>query len=121
MLIKRYRRIITVLGSGAAILLASLGVSRPLPCTQNLHGEVLNEKNAPLPDAVCTLTGSLLPVGGLTATADRKGQFEFMGLAPGEYTLLCGASGYQPLKRTVEVADTPPPLHQIVLPAEVVI
>ena len=75
----------------------------------------------PLPDAVCTLTGSLLPVGGLTATADRKGQFEFMGLAPGEYTLLCGASGYQPLKRTVEVADTPPPLYQIVLPAEVVI
>jgi hypothetical protein len=121
MLTQRYRRIITILGSGAAILLASLCYPHALPSTQDLHGEVLSEKNVPLPEAVCTLTGSLLPEEGLTATTDRKGQFEFSGLEPGEYTLFCGAAGYQPLERTVEVADTPPPLYQIILPPEVVI
>ncbi len=121
MLIQRYRRVITILALGTAFLLAGLCFPSTLPSTQNLHGEVLNEKDLPLTEAVCTLSGSLLPQEGLTATMDHKGQFQFLDLEPGEYTLLCAASGYQPLRRTVDVTDTALPLFQIVLPPDVVI
>ena len=121
MLIRRYRRITIILGSGTALFLASLCFSHPLPSTQDLRGEVLNEKNERLEGAACTLKGALLPEEGVTAATDRLGRFEFLGLEPGQYTLLCGAAGYQPLERTLEITDTPPPLFQIVLPTELVV
>jgi hypothetical protein len=121
MLIQPYRRVFILFLSGTTLFLASWCQARTRPSTQDLHGEVLSDKNLPLLEAVCTLTGPLLPEGGLTATMDHKGQFGFLDLEPGEYTLLCAASGYEPLQRTVKVTDTPPPLFQIVLPPEVVI
>ena len=64
-------------------------------------------KKLPHPEALCTLTSRLLPTDGLTASTDYKGHFEFNGLQPGEYSLLCAASGHQPLKRTLEIANEP--------------
>ena len=110
-----------ILLSGAGLLLAGLCFARAFPSTQAVRGEVLDEKNAPIPEALCTLTSRLLPTDGLTATTDYKGQFEFSGLQPGEYSLLCAAAGHVPLKRVLEVTDVPPPEFQMVLPPEVVL
>ena len=101
------------------ILVAGLCFGRAMPSTQKIRGEVLEEKSAPIPEALCTLTSRLLSGEGLTTQTDYKGKFEFLGLQPGEYTLLCAASGYEPLKRVLEITDTPPPEIQMVLPREV--
>ncbi len=84
----------------------------------DLRGEVLNEKNVPVPHALCTLTGRLLPTGGITQESDNKGEVSFSELLPGEYTLSCAAMGLLPIKRTFELATTPLVL-QLVLPAEI--
>jgi len=106
---------------GAELLLAGLCVARALPSTQTVRGEVLDDQDAPIPAAICALTSRLLPPDGLTATTDHKGHFEFSGLQPAEYSLVCAAAGYEPLKRALEVTDVPPPDFQMVLPPEVVL
>jgi hypothetical protein len=105
---------------GGGLLWAAVCLARALPSTLTIRGEVLDEKNAPIAEAPCTLTSRLLPTEGLTVSTDYKGLFEFSGLQPGEYTLLCAASGHQPLKRTMELTDEPPPDLQLVLPPLVV-
>jgi len=102
-------------------MVAGLCLGRALPSTQTVRGEVLDEKNVPIPEALCTLTSRLLPTGGLSATTDYKGHFEFLGLQPGEYSLFCAAAGHEPLKRVLEVTDVSPPEFQLVLPPEVVL
>jgi len=52
---------------------------------------VADEQNTAIAGAVCTLTGSLLPAGGLTVTADREGKFHFIEVPSGQYTLACAA------------------------------
>jgi len=121
MCIQRFRWRATILFWGAGLLLAGLCSAGPMPSTQTVRGEVVDEKNVPIPEALCTLTSRLLPTDGLTATTDHKGQFEFAGLQPGEYSLLCAAAGHVPLKRVLEVTDAPPPEFQLVLPPEVVL
>jgi hypothetical protein len=106
---------------GAELLVAGLCFASALPSTQTVRGEVLDEKDVPIPAAVCTLTSRLLPPEGLTATTDHKGHFEFLGLQPAEYSLVCAAAGYEPLRRVLEVKDAPPPDFQMVLPPEVVL
>ena len=118
---QRLRWRTTLLPLGAGLLLVGLCFARALPLTQAVRGEVIDEKDVPIPDALCTLTSRLLPTEGLTATTDHKGQFEFSGLQPGEYSLLCAAAGHEPVKRVLEVTDVPPPEFQMVLPPEVVL
>ncbi len=104
-----------------ASVLGPVSAARALP-TQNLKGEVLDEKNAPIPSAVCTLTGSLLPQEGLSATTDEKGEFQFLGLVPGSYALTCAAVGYEPVfKSGIEVTEAQAPYVQMVLPPEIVV
>ena len=103
------------------LILCALGWARALPSLPGIHGEVVNDKDAPIQDAICTLTSRLLPPDGLTSTTDHKGQFSFSGLQPGKYSLVCAAAGYEPLNRTLEVTDVPPPELQMVLPPEVVL
>lgn len=90
------------------------------PLTQTVRGEVLDEKNAPIVEALCTLNGRLLPTGGLTTKADYMGRFEFAGLQPGEYSLVCAADGRQALTRTLRITEVAPPELQLVLPPRVV-
>jgi len=87
------------------------------PQMANLEGQVLNEQNAPLADAVCTLSGSLLPAGGLTLTVDREGKFRFLQLSPGHYLLTCAAMGYKPLEKQLDFGAEAPYV-EIVLPTE---
>ena len=101
--------------------MGALCFARALPSTQTIRGEVTDEKNTPIPAALCTLTSRLLPTEGLTSSTDHKGQFEFQGLQPAEYSLVCAAAGHEPLKRVLEITDAPPAEVQMVLPPEVVL
>ena len=97
-------------------------VSLPSPDTYTLKGEVVNEQNQPIPEALCTLSGGLLPSEGLTVKTDEKGQFEFPGLLPGSYDLTCAAVGYQPISQArLEVNAQMPALLEIALPKEIVV
>jgi len=104
-------------------VLVSVGVSYsalPPGAAQDLTGEVHDEQDKPVAGAVCTLTGPVLPEGGLPVTTDELGHFAFPGLAPGAYSLTCAAVGYQPVaKNGIEISDTAPPFLTFVLPPEI--
>ena len=92
------------------------------PQTQDLKGEVLTDKNEPIPGAICTLTGRMLPPEGVFATTGERGGFEFQGLVPGPYDLTCASVGFQPLvKSGIEITDTQAPFIQMLLPPDVVV
>jgi len=92
------------------------------PQTQDLKGEVLTDKNEPIPGAICTLTGRMLPPEGAFATTGERGGFEFQGLVPGTYDLTCASVGFQPLvKGGIEITDTQAPFVQMLLPPDVVV
>ncbi len=113
--------LILVFGLSAELVLASSG-GPALPQTQDLKGEVLDEQNAPIPDAICTLSGRLLPREGLSTTTDPKGGFAYPGLLPGTYVLTCAAEGFKPVvKSDLEVREEPVPLLQLILPREVIL
>ncbi len=86
----------------------------------NLEGQVSNDHNVPLENAVCTLTGSLLPEGGLTVNADRQGKFRFPQLLASVYALTCAAMGYKPIEKQLDLTQGAPYL-EVVLPAEEVL
>ena len=121
MCIQRLRWHAAVFLFGAGLFLAGWCLAAALPSTQTVRGEALDDKNLPIAEALCTITSRLLPPDGLTATTDHKGQFEFSGLQPGTYSLVCAAAGHEPIKRVLEVTDVPPPEFQLVLPPEVVL
>jgi Carboxypeptidase regulatory-like domain len=80
---------------------SSLALAQP----QTLRGQVVTEKNVPIPNAFCSLTGHLLPAQGLQTTTDPRGNFNFPALMPGVYSLTCGALGRSPIsKPNIEVA-----------------
>jgi hypothetical protein len=94
----------------------------PLPQTQDLTGETVDEKGEPISGAVCTLTATRnggLPEEGLSATTGDRGQFHFSGLVPGSYNLDCAAVGHMPAARdSLEAAEGRTPFVQVVLPLE---
>jgi hypothetical protein len=109
------------LGLSAEFALASFPAPG-LPETHELKGEVLDEQNAPISDAICTLEGRILPPEGLRTTTDAKGKFEYPGLLPETYTLTCAAEGFKPLvKSDLKVTEGGVPLLQLVLPREAVV
>jgi hypothetical protein len=92
------------------------------PQTQDLKGEVLTDKSEPIPGAICTVTGGILPPEGVSETTSERGGFVFQGLVPGTYDLTCASVGFQPLaKGGIEITDTQAPFVQMILPAEVVV
>lgn len=93
-----------------------------LPQTQELKGEVVDEKDQRVNGAVCTLAGKGLPGPSLTATTKERGTFDFRGLFPGLYDLTCTAFGYEPVvKKGLEIAETAPVFVHVVLPAAIVV
>jgi len=90
---------------------------------QTLRGEVVDQKNAPISGAVCTLWGRTLPEEGRPVTTGDRGTFEFTGLIPGAYRLTCAAVGHEPVAKSdiqISQAEAPPTL-QIELPEEVAV
>jgi hypothetical protein len=116
---KTARWLVLLFGSLAVLSALRLWAS---PTTQDLKGEVLNEKNETIAGAVCTLNGPILPAQGVTVTTGERGGFSFQGLLPGTYQLTCAAVAYQAVVlSSVEVTETQAPFVQVVLPAEIVV
>src|SRR5687767_5815980 len=63
-----------------------------------LQGTVVDEENAPIVGALVAIEGA----GTQTSTNDL-GLFVFRDLAPGKYTILVGALGYESAGRVVDV------------------
>lgn len=91
------------------------------PQTQSLKGQVLTQKDAPIPNAICSLNGHNLPQGNIQTTTDERGNFDFPALMPGTYSLTCAAVGRQPISKPdiVVVAGKLLSILQIVLPPEI--
>lgn len=105
-----------------ALLLSALAPLRANGETQDLAGEVIDEKGAPIPGAVCTLYCRLLPKQGLSVVTGEKGEFSFPGLLPDKYTLACAAVGYEPISHAdIEITTARPPYLEFSLPREVLV
>lgn len=124
MTVRATRRLAPFVGLLAAALCAA-STAWALPETQDLKGEVVDEKGAAIVGALCTLTSErpgILPEQGLSQTTSEKGAFEFTALIPGMYDLVCAAVGHEPLEQKgLEVTDQPIPFVQVALPARVVV
>src|SRR5579859_4025914 len=79
---------------GAALSHSFSAPAHALPQIATLDGRVSDERNSAIADAVCTLTGRMLPGGGLTVSSNREGKFHFLQLPPGPYKVACAAMGY---------------------------
>lgn len=101
---KPLRRLI---GMGRLILLCALtcrcAVALPEQKSVTVEGEVLTDQDQPIPEALCTLVGGLLPSTGITVASDYRGKFRFLELPPGRYTLTCAAMGFKPVKKSLEI------------------
>lgn len=85
--------------------------------TQELTGQVVNEKGYPIGGVVCRLMGGMLPSEGITVTTNALGKFSIRGLLPGRYDLTCTALGYQPFVKTgMAVSATVTPVVHAVMP-----
>ena len=92
-------------------LVVSVAAALPLPPTQDLKGSVASAKGLPIAAALCTLKGVGLPAEGIGVTTSERGEFDFPGLEPGQYDLVCVAVGHLPasqngLKVTADGPDT---------------
>jgi hypothetical protein len=75
-------------------VLAWLGLSAGLVAqesTGNVHGQVLDDRSAPVAGASLTLTGSSAP---MTTATDANGRFHFLALPPGRYAVTASAKGF---------------------------
>ena len=98
-------------------LVVSVAAAWSLPPTQDLKGSVVSAKGLPIAAALCTLKGVGLPAEGISVTTNERGEFDFPGLEPGQYDLVCAAVGHLPASQNAlkVTSETPTPL-QIVLP-----
>ncbi|MEP6995410.1 MAG: TonB-dependent receptor [Acidobacteriota bacterium] len=91
--------------ASAAVLLASLFLTAvaaaqvPSP-TGNLYGTVLDEQGSSLPAVSVTLAG---PGAPLSTTTDRKGDFHFLNLSPGAYSVKLERKEFEKARRDVTV------------------
>jgi hypothetical protein len=70
--------------------------------TGNIFGHVEDEQQGRLPGVTVSLSG---PTFAAAQTTDAKGEFRFVGLAPGNYTLTFGLEGFSRVTKTnVQVA-----------------
>src|ERR1019366_58978 len=98
-------------------LAVSVAVALAIPQTQDLKGSVTTEAGSPVPAAVCTLKGVGLPAEGIGVTADQRGRFDFPGLQPGQYDLVCTAIGHMPVSvGAIQLNATKALVVQVVLP-----
>jgi Carboxypeptidase regulatory-like domain len=88
--------------TGSAIaLLAMMLVTLPLfgqaTTTGNIYGKVVDESGGVLPGVTVTLSGVSAPQ---TTYTDTRGQFHFLELSPGTYTLNLALQGFATVNRT---------------------
>jgi hypothetical protein len=81
---------------GAAVALAMLLLAAPAlaqfgGATGNLYGRVVDEQEGVLPGVTVTMKG---PGAPQTATTDARGEFRFLNLPPGQYSVTCALQGF---------------------------
>ncbi len=90
---------LVVLAAGLALLVAPLA-SHAQSARGNVYGTVKDDTGAALPGASVTLGGAL---GSRTTVSDERGQFRFLNVDHGAYTLGLTLSGFANLTREVTV------------------
>src|SRR5271168_2608903 len=93
------RKLLVVASLLCSVVLSAATRSYAQVNTVNLSGMVLDPQNLAVKDAKITLQN---PAKGIerTATSDTNGRYEFVGLAPGTYTLSVEAPGFAILTDT---------------------
>jgi hypothetical protein len=81
---------------GAAIALLAMLFAAPAVAqfgagTGNLYGRVVDEQGGVLPGVTVTTRG---PGAPHTVTTDARGEFRFLNLSPGQYTVVCALQGF---------------------------
>lgn len=84
---------------GILLLAAASFGQNPLP-SGNLYGTALDEQARSLSGVSATLTG---PAAPQRATTDTKGDFHFLNLSPGAYSVTLQLKGFQTSRRDVTV------------------
>jgi hypothetical protein len=69
--------------------------------TGNVYGTVNDSSGAVLPGATISLTGGT--IGARSTTSGSQGDFRFLNLDPGTYTLAVSLTGFSTVKRNVIV------------------
>ena len=79
------------------VALAGLGLYATAQTNSGyIYGTVTDEQNAPIPGGTATLTG---PIAPRITTVDAAGQFRFLKVAPGKYTVTVTMPGFTTVKR----------------------
>jgi hypothetical protein len=91
-------------GIGTALIVALLwpaGAANAQNTTGSLHGKAVADDGAPMPGVIVTIDG--LGTGGVQVT-DGQGEFSFIGLFQGQYSLTVTLEGFQPATSNITVA-----------------
>jgi hypothetical protein len=85
-----------------ALVAGLVPVAQAQISTGSIYGKVTDEQSAVLPGATVTLTGAT--IGARTATSGTGGEFRFLNLDPGTYTVSVALAGFATTQRTVIVS-----------------
>ncbi len=78
----------------SAILLAVVAPASAQTTTGRLIGSVVDEAGSPLPGVTVTIASPSLIGGAQTRVTDDAGEYSFIGIAPGEYTVRAELPGF---------------------------
>ncbi|HEY3172689.1 MAG TPA: TonB-dependent receptor, partial [Thermoanaerobaculia bacterium] len=92
----RFRFVLPAIGLLAAFLLAAPVLGQFGEAKGNLYGKVVDEQGGALPGVAVTLKGQGAPQ---TQNTDARGEFRFLNLAPGTYSLTFALAGFTTVNR----------------------
>ena len=96
----KFARAFTALVLTTSLLPADARAQSTSP-TGNLYGTVLDSQGAPVSGVAVTLTG---PGAAQTSNTDARGDFHFLNLSPGAYSVRLERAGFGTVRRDVTVA-----------------
>jgi hypothetical protein len=98
----RFARKLTILGLAFALVAGLLPSAFAQISKGGIYGKVADQQSAVLPGATVTLTGA--NTGARTTTSGQGGEFRFLNLDPGTYTISVALGGFATTQRTVIVS-----------------
>lgn len=98
----RFAKQLKILGLASALVVGLLPAAQAQISKGNIYGKVVDEQSAVLPGATVTLTGA--SIGARTTTSGTGGEFRFLSLDPGTYTVAVALGGFATTQRNVIVS-----------------
>ena len=86
----------TLAGSAVVALLLAAATVAAQSTTGRMIGTVVDDTGINLPGVTVTVASEALIGGPQTRVTDRYGEFIFVGIAPGEYTVKAERQGFNP-------------------------